>query len=53
MNMARVVRTLHESAFNGAVISDHVPAMVGGRWSAEAFALGYVKGLVQAVARHS
>jgi D-mannonate dehydratase len=22
MNMARVVRTLHESAFNGAVISD-------------------------------
>ena len=53
MNMARVVRTLHESAFNGAVISDHVPAMVGGRWSAEALALGYMKGLIQAVARHS
>ena len=30
MNMAGVVRTLHESAFNGAVISDHIPGD-GGR----------------------
>jgi mannonate dehydratase len=51
MNMACVVRALHEAGFDGAIISDHLPGMVGGRWPAEAFALGYMKGLIQAVAR--
>ncbi len=49
VNMFEVMRTLHESGYTGAVISDHVPHMVGGRRSAEAFSLGYMRGLIQAV----
>ena len=49
VDMSRVMRALHESGYSGAVISDHLPNMVGGRRSAEAFALGYMRGLVQAV----
>ena len=48
VNMWKVMRTLHESGYAGAVISDHLPAMVGGRNSAEGFALGYMRGLIQA-----
>jgi mannonate dehydratase len=48
VNMAQVMRTLHESGYTGAVISDHLPDMVGGRRAAEAFALGYMRGLIQA-----
>lgn len=49
VDMSRVMRALHESRYTGAVISDHLPNMVGGRRSAEAFALGYMRGLIQAV----
>ena len=49
MNMYHVMRVLHETGFNGAVISDHVPSMVGGRRVAEAFAVGYMRALIQAV----
>ena len=49
VDMSRVMRTLHESGYTGAVISDHLPRMVGGRRSSEAFALGYMRGLIQAV----
>ena len=49
VNMFEVMRALHESGYTGAVISDHLPRMVGGRRSAEAFALGYMRGLIQAV----
>jgi mannonate dehydratase len=49
VDMSRVMRVLHESGYTGAVISDHLPRMVGGRRSAEAFALGYMRGLIQAV----
>ena len=48
VNMWQVMKTLHQSGYNGAVISDHLPEMVGGRRSAEAFALGYMRGLIQA-----
>lgn len=48
VDMSRVMRTLHESGFTGAVISDHLPNMVGGRRTAEAYALGYMRGLIQA-----
>ncbi len=50
VNMYEVMRALDESGYTGAVISDHLPNMVGGRRSAEAFALGYMRGLIQAVA---
>jgi D-mannonate dehydratase len=46
--MSRVMRTLVEAGYSGAVISDHLPNMVGGRRSSEAFALGYMRGLIQA-----
>jgi len=53
VDMSRVMRALHESGYTGAVISDHLPNMVGGRRSAEAFALGYMRGLIQAVSSSS
>jgi mannonate dehydratase len=49
VNLHEVMRALHESGFTGVVISDHMPHMVGGRRSSEAFALGYMRGLIQAV----
>jgi mannonate dehydratase len=48
VDMSKVMRALVESGYTGAVISDHLPNMVGGRRSAEAFALGYMRGLIQA-----
>lgn len=47
VDLSRVMRALHESGYTGAVISDHLPNMIGGRRSAEAFALGYMRGLIQ------
>jgi mannonate dehydratase len=52
VDMSQVMRTLHESGYTGAVISDHLPSMIGGRRAAEAFALGYMRGLIQAVAQN-
>ncbi|MGI6374810.1 MAG: mannonate dehydratase [Anaerolineae bacterium] len=51
MDMVAVVGALQEVGFDGALISDHLPEMAGGRTAAEAFSLGYMKGLVQAVTR--
>jgi len=48
-NMFHVMKALQDSGFNGAVISDHVPSMIGGRRSAEAFSVGYIRALIQAV----
>ena len=48
MNMYRVMKALQETGFDGAVISDHLPKTAGGRTAAEAHALGYMKGLLQA-----
>ncbi|HQH71956.1 MAG TPA: mannonate dehydratase [bacterium] len=50
MNMYLVMRALREMNYTGAVISDHIPGMVGGHRSAEAFAVGYMKALIQAAA---
>jgi len=50
VDMSQVMRALQESGYTGAVISDHLPNMVGGRRSAEAFALGYMRGLIQSAA---
>lgn len=48
MNMFYVMKALRESGFNGAVISDHLPNLAGGRRAAEGFAIGYMKALIQA-----
>lgn len=47
VDMSKVMRTLVESNYTGAVISDHLPNTIGGRRPAEAFALGYMRGLIQ------
>lgn len=49
MNMYTVMQALQTSGYAGAVISDHVPEVVGGRRVAEAFSIGYIRALVQAV----
>lgn len=48
MDMSIVVSALQGVGFDGAMISDHLPEMAGGRAAAEAFSLGYMRGLVQA-----
>ena len=49
MNMWLVVKALREVGFDGAIMSDHLPQMVGGFHAAEAYAVGYMNALVQAV----
>lgn len=47
VDMTQVLQTLHDSGYTGALMSDHLPNMIGGRRSAESFALGYMRGLIQ------
>lgn len=49
MDLLQVIAALHSVKFDGAIISDHLPAMVGGRRAAEAYHIGYMRGLVHAV----
>jgi multidrug efflux pump subunit AcrB len=47
------VRTLHDVGFEGAVIPDHVPEMVGDddwRHRGRGFTVGYLRGVIDAVA---
>jgi mannonate dehydratase len=48
-DMHYVMRALREVEFDGAIISDHLPRMIGGRPAAEAWSVGYMRALVQAV----
>ena len=47
MEMSRAMQALVDVGFDGAVMSDHLPRMVGGPRAAEAYAIGYIRGLVQ------
>jgi len=49
MDMHKVMRALREVGFDGAVISDHLTKMVGGRRAAESYSAGYMLALLQAV----
>lgn len=49
MDMYQVMRALREVDFDGAVMSDHMPHMVGGRRSGESYSIGYMRALIQAV----
>jgi mannonate dehydratase len=51
MDMFQVMQALQEVGFDGAIISDHLPDMAGGRIAGEAFSLGYMRGLLQATQR--
>ncbi|NLT73467.1 MAG: TIM barrel protein [Chloroflexi bacterium] len=48
MDMLDVVSALQAVRFDGAIISDHLPSMVGGRRVAEAYHIGYMRALVHA-----
>ena len=48
-DMHDVMRALREVRFDGVIVSDHLPQMVGGHYAAEANAIGYMRALVQAV----
>ena len=51
MDMFRVVQTLKEVGYDGAIYPDHVPALIGDqdRRAALAFAVGYIKALLSAL----
>jgi mannonate dehydratase len=49
MDMHRVMQALREVDFDGAIIPDHVPAMIGGGRVGLAYSIGYMRALVQAV----
>jgi mannonate dehydratase len=49
-DMRKLMRTLHEIDFRGALIADHVPRMVGGPRTGWAYSIGYIKGLLAEVA---
>ena len=48
-DMLKLMKTLVEVDFRGAVIADHVPAMVGGPRAGWAYSIGYIKALLAAV----
>jgi mannonate dehydratase len=48
-DMHEVMRALREVRFDGAIIPDHIPHMVGGSRPGLAYSIAYMKALVQAV----
>lgn len=44
-DMKKVMRALVEEGFDGILIADHVPQMVGGRYPGWAYSIGYIKAL--------
>jgi mannonate dehydratase len=48
-DMLKLMKTLYNVDFRGALIADHVPAMVGGPRAGWAYSIGYIKGLLAAV----
>jgi mannonate dehydratase len=47
-DMLAIMQALREVDFNGCIISDHLQDMIGGRRAAEGYAVGYMRGLIQA-----
>ena len=50
MNMYKVMQTLKEVNFDGVMIPDHVPQVIGSHRLAEAYTIGYMKALVDVLA---
>jgi len=49
MDMHKVMQALREVEYDGAIIPDHIPGMVGGGRSGLAYSIAYMRALVQAV----
>jgi mannonate dehydratase len=47
MDMYKVMKALREVNFDGAVIADHIPGMVGGGRAGTAYSIGYMKALLE------
>jgi mannonate dehydratase len=52
-DMRKLMKTLHEIDFRGALIADHVPGMVGGARVGWAYSIGYIKALLASVSAPS
>jgi mannonate dehydratase len=48
-DMLKLMKTLYEVDFRGALIADHVPGMVGGPRVGWAYSIGYIKALLTAI----
>jgi mannonate dehydratase len=48
-DMHQVMRALREVKFDGCIIPDHIPAMLGGPRVGTAYSIAYMRALVQAV----
>ncbi|MBU8913167.1 MAG: mannonate dehydratase [Spirochaetales bacterium] len=49
MDMYAVMRALRQVDFDGCIIPDHIPQLIGGDRSGVAYSIAYMKALVQAV----
>ena len=49
MDMHRVMQALRQVEFDGCIIPDHIPQMLGGRHAGLAYSIAYMRALVQAV----
>ena len=47
-DMHQVMRALREVEFDGAIIPDHVPSLLGGARAGTAYSIAYMRALVQA-----
>jgi mannonate dehydratase len=47
MDMYKVMRALREVNFNGAMIPDHIPEMIGGGRAGTAYSIAYMKALLK------
>ena len=50
VDMVKAMKAYRDAGFDGPMVEDHVPEMAGGldQWPAKAFALGYMKAVMQA-----
>jgi mannonate dehydratase len=49
MDMHTVMKTLREMCFDGAVIPDHIPSLLGGSRAGLAYSIAYMRALLQSV----
>lgn len=49
MDMHVVMKTLRDVEYDGAIIPDHIPALIGGHHAGVAYSIAYMRALVQAV----
>ena len=45
-DMYKIMKTLHDVDYDGIVILDHIPSMVGGAYAQTAYAFGYMRALL-------